>query len=51
MARVAREICERYNLQCELYMDDIFFSTLGTEDRSDKEVILKITNNLKNIKL
>lgn len=43
LAKRAHEICEKRGLKCSLYADDISFSTLGTEDRTDKEVVLQIT--------
>lgn len=39
----AMQICNDNGLVCEIVESDMFFSTLGTEDRSDKEELLEIT--------
>lgn len=43
MEQTARDICSENGLQCEIWLKDMSYSTLGIEDRENKENMLKIT--------
>lgn len=43
LEKTAQEICSENGLQCEIWLKDMSFSILGTEDREGKENVLKIT--------